>query len=259
MRLFGTEIHRLKLIGILLVIPIVVALVITSCVLTLAGVEYIFSILFSQLGFNFKIPDELRKNIVIVIGAIGVALMALYGVYLQNLSAEARHRIDKNLDLRKEIFMNVAGATAAQYEMLISYVDKNKTEAERNMIIAQNSKYFFQLQMVANKETVGAMLDANEEWTRALIDIQLLGPLGDNVDEVLPRFLQILRRCEPYMKKLWEFNILARDEIECGFQDKQEYLTMVTERFSHVFAVIEKLSSHSGLSTQGVSSPKAVV
>jgi hypothetical protein len=193
------------------------------------------------LGYNFVISDEVAKTVLAVGGTISVGGLALYGVHRQNMSAERRHRVDSSLALRKEIFLQVAEAASVQYQSLLSFANPVITDADRKTMFDKIGAAFYKLQVVASHETIAAMLDANEEWTRALLNIQSLGAIPPGPDGRLSRLIEIQKMATPFMRRLWEFNIVARKEIECEFKNSQAFYSMMDEKFSHVQVIFEEL------------------
>jgi hypothetical protein len=217
------------------------AFLIAIFVLTLALLLLLSQKGASALGYKFVISDEVAKAVIAVGGAVAVGGLALYGVHRQNMSAEKRHRVDSSLALRKEIFLQVAEAASVQYQSLLSFVTPGVTDADRKTMIDKVGGAFFRLQMVASHETIAAMIDANEEWTRALLNIQFLGPVPLDRGGSLVRLIDIQQLATPFMRKLWQFNMMARKEIECQFGDDPAYFLMMEEKFSHVRLLFEEL------------------
>lgn len=217
------------------------ALMIAVFVLTLALLSLLSQMCADALGYKLVISDEVAKAVIAVGGAIGVGFLALYGVQRQNFSAEKRHKVDSSLALRKEIFLQAAEASATQYQFLLSFAAPEVTEADRKIMSQEIGKVFFKLQMVASHDTICAMLDANEEWTRAMLDIRFLGAIPSGELGPLIRLSEIQKRVTPFMQKQWRFNIIARKEIECEFRDDASYFSMMDEKFSHVAVVFEDL------------------
>jgi hypothetical protein len=209
-------------------------------ILTLAGLELLSEHFADVLGYQLKISDEVAKTVVGVGGAFGVAVIALYGVHYQTISAERRHKVDSRLALRKEIFLEVAEAAAVQYQFLLSFADPEIIEAERAKMAQEIGKTFYKLQMVASTETIEAMLDANEEWTRAMIDIRLMGQIPEGLER-LKMLCEIQCRATPFMRALWRLNVLARKEIESGFEDDEHYLSMMDEKYARVPAYFDEV------------------
>lgn len=171
MQIFDHELSLGSKLMLILRLLTMVATSISLFVLVLAGLEFITGHVLSHFGFKLQISDEIRKTVIAIGGAIAVALVALFGVHRQNLSAERRHRTDSRLALRKEIFLKVAEAAAAQYQLLLSLAEGPINKELNVEFQRKTASAFFQLQMVANESTIAAMLDANEEWSRAYIDI----------------------------------------------------------------------------------------
>jgi len=210
------------------------ACVIAIFVLVLSDLSLLVQSLAPTFGYKFAVSDEISKTVIAVGGAVGVALVALYGVFQQNLSAEKRHRVDSSLALRKEIFLEVADAMSKEYRFLLSLAKLDLDQKERNEIVEDIGSAFFKAQVVGSPETVCAMIDANEAWFRALVNIQFAvkGPLKD-VDYVI-RLAEVQSLATDFMRMLWKFNIVARREIECSFDNDNAYFFAMDERYSRV-------------------------
>ena len=142
--------------------------------------------------------------------------------------------VDSSLALRKEIFLQFADATAVQFQYLLSFALSNINEVDRNIMIEKNAAIFLRLQMVASQETISAMVEANEEWSKAVIKIRFLGPMQNGSLGPLNRLNQIQKLTTPFMHKLWEFNIVARKEIGCGFTDDMAYFGVMRGKFDQL-------------------------
>lgn len=220
---------------------VLAAFLIAVFVITLALLMLLSKMGADALGYKLSISDEVAKAVIAVGGAIGVGFVALYGVHQQNASAEKRHKVDSSFALRKEIFLQVVEAAAVQYQYLLSFANPKITEVDRAGMTQEIGKAFFKLQMVASQDTIVAMLDANEEWTRAMFDIRFLGPISPDRIGALTRFSEIQNRATPFMQKLWRFNMIARKEIECAFKDDASYFSMMDEKFGRVAGIFEDL------------------
>jgi hypothetical protein len=88
--------------------------------------------------------------------------------------------------------------------------------------------------MVASQETIAAMLESNESWSHALHMIRFLGPIANGMYGPLDRLIEIQRIATPFMQKSWEFNVVARKEIECALRDDGEYLVAMNAHFSQL-------------------------
>ena len=88
-------------------------------------------------------------------------------------------------------------------------------------MVKDSGKAFFKLQLVASQKTILAMLEANEEWARAMRDIRFMGMMTDQMPPIdkLERVDAIQKRMAPFMQNLWRFNIVARSEFETPFDD----------------------------------------
>jgi hypothetical protein len=217
------------------------AFLISLFVLTLALLLLLSQECADALGYRFVISDEVAKAVIAVGGAVAVGGVALYGVHRQNMSAEKRHRVDSSLALRKEIFLQVAEAASVQYQYLVSMALPDVTNADRKTMTEKIGAAFFRMQMVASQDTIAAMIDANEEWTRAMFNINFLGPIPSGHEGSLTRLIEIQQLATPFMRKLWKFNMIARKEIECEFEDDTTYFLMMGEKFSHVALLFEEL------------------
>ncbi|MGZ3240640.1 MAG: hypothetical protein ACXWIN_10930 [Burkholderiaceae bacterium] len=88
----------------ILITNIVIALSISLLVWLLSLLLYLMQNSADHFGYTFLISEEIKKTVLAVGGAIVVAVVAFYGVHTQNISAEKRHKTDKELDLKKDIF-----------------------------------------------------------------------------------------------------------------------------------------------------------
>jgi hypothetical protein len=231
----------LKVAGTALAAIVFAACLIAVFVLTLALLLLLSQTGAGPLGYKLVVSDEVAKAVIAVGGAVAVGGLALYGVHRQNMSAEKRHRVDSSLALRKEIFMQVAEAASVQYQFLLSFGVPDITDAHRKTMTEKIGAAFFRLQMVASQGTIAAMLDANEEWTRAMFHIKFLGPIPSERDGALIRLIEIQQLATPFMRKLWQFNMIGRKEIECEFVDETAYFLMMDEKFSKVLLLFEEL------------------
>ena len=209
-----------------------ISIAILFCVLALllflvqCGVDF--------FGYRILISDEMQRAFLTIGGALGVALVALHGVRSQNISAENRHRIDSNLALKKDIFLQVAEAYSSQFQFVLTLSDPTISEIDRKDLIRNSGKAFFKLQFVAKQETIVAMIEANQEWARAMIDIRLMGAIQADAPSRFERLIQIQMRITPYMQKLWRFNILAREEIGDTFPEPELYFETMTDKFGEL-------------------------
>ena len=234
---YGQEwkrISRVRLAGFAGAVVISAALLISLFVLSLVLLLFLAQQGADKLGYVLSIPDAVKAAVLTVVGAACVGALALYGVHRQNTSAEKRHRVDSSLALRKEIFLQFADAASAQFQFILSFAIPDVTEADRRSMIEKNGAAFARLQLVASQETIAAMLESNESWSRALNSIRFLGPIESGIYGPLNRLIEIQRIATPFMQKLWEFNIIARKEIECGLADDKKYLIAMNAKFSQL-------------------------
>ena len=216
-----------------------IALVVAAAILLAIFMAILLTLLLgfyklSSIVFEFPMifSTELTKSALTFSAAIGGAMIALYGVHLQKLSAEKKHKIDSAISLKKEIFLEVAEAVSLQHRYLISLSEAVTTEEDRKAMVIEHTKAFFKMQTVATQETIAALLDTNEAWGRVSFDIRLFSPPPTESDGPLDKICDVQRRMIPFMEKMWQFNAIARKEIECEFPNDSEYLAMMEEKFT---------------------------
>ena len=229
------------LVGVACAVVISAALLISLLVLSLTFLLFLAQLGADWLGYTLAIPDTVKAAVLTVIGAGCVGTLALYGVHRQNMSAEQRHKVDSSLTLRKEIFLQFADAASAQYQYLLSFATPNVTEADRRNMIDKNGAAFARLQLVASQEAIAAMLESNVAWSRAMHKIRSLGPVENGVYGSLDRLIEIQVVATPFMRKVWEFNIVARGEIDCDIRDANDYLQKMSEKFSELEKFLREL------------------
>lgn len=244
-RIIGSTSH-LKVAVFLIVVVLCTALLIGLFVLVLVILQFWSQNIAQLFGYKLEISDEIGKAIMAVGGAVAAAFLALYGVQRQNESAAERHRIDSSLALRKDIFLEVAEAYAVQYRYLLSFSDPSVKEEDRVRIVRENGNAFFKLQMVASAKTIEAMLDANEEWFRTTMNVKFLGPIPEGQVDRLVRLKKIQELTVPFMRKMWRFNVTAREEIECQLEDHDAYCVMVEEKYGHIASALDDLIAKLG-------------
>jgi hypothetical protein len=210
-------------------------------VLSLAGIEYATKNTLDTLGFEFTISEGITRAILTLGGALSVGCLALFGVHRQNLSAERRHKVDSSLALRKEIFLQVAEAASMQYQFLLSFASPDVTETERKLMTEKIGAAFFRLQVVASQETIDAMLEANEAWTRAMFSIRALGPTPQRFEDSMTRLIEIQAITKPFMEKHWSYNTIAREEIESTFSNPSKYKADMGKQYSRIATLIEEI------------------
>lgn len=209
-------------------------------VLILAALQYWAQVAMDVMGYRFFVSDEIAKTVITVGGALTVGGLALFGVRQQNLSAERRHRVDASLNLRKEIFLQVAEAASLQYQFLLSFASTETTEEGRGKMTEKIGAAFFRLQVVANENTISAMLKANEAWARAMFSIRMLGPAPQRYNESMQRLIEIQNLAKPFMVALWHYNATARKEIECALNDATYEAAMI-EQYSRIGDFLEQI------------------
>jgi hypothetical protein len=194
-------------------------------------------------GYTFHIPDQIGQAVLAVAGAIGVAVVALYGVRSQNISAEKRHKIDSSLALRKDIFLQVAEAFSIQHSYLLSLADPAITDDIRKEMLKDSTKAFFKLQVVASREAIIAMIEANQEWSKVMLDIHFMGQLPQEATSLqkIERLDAIQKKITPFMRKLWKFNIVARTEIESAFDNNDSYFDTMDKKYSELSVYLDEV------------------
>jgi hypothetical protein len=198
-----------------------------------------------HLGYTFIVPEELQKTILAGGAALAVAIVALHGVKSQNISAEMRHKTDKELDLKKEIFLETSEELANYMEYLISSGKENVSESERNEIIKKSNAVFNRLHLVANENTIFALTEAVKEWAYASFLIALIPPQQEDATEfdkaVMPidKILKIQKYSENFSQKIWEFNITARRELKNEFKDSKKYLDNMEKNQNELYIFIK--------------------
>jgi ABC-type multidrug transport system fused ATPase/permease subunit len=210
-------------------------------VLMLAALQYWAHVAMDAVGYKFVVSDEIAKTVITVGGALTVGGLALFGVRQQNLSAERRHRVDASLNLRKEIFLQVAEAASLQYQFLLSFASTDITEEDRRQMTEKIGAAFFRLQVVANEQTISAMLKANEAWARAMFSIRMLGPTPQRYEESMQRLIEIQNLAKPFMAALWHYNVTARKEIECKLDDDASYEAAMNAQYLRISHFLEKV------------------
>jgi hypothetical protein len=224
----------------MLAVPLA-AVALAGFVLILAALEYWTRVAMDAIGYRLSISDEIAKTVITVGGALTVGGLALFGVRQQNLSAERRHRVDASLNLRKEIFLQVAEAASVQYQFLLSFASPDITEEDRRKMTEKIGAAFFRLQVVANEATITAMLRANEAWMKAMFSIRMLGPVPRRYEGSMQRLIEIQKLARPFMIALWQYNATARKEIECRLDDDASYETAMNAQYSRLVTFLEEV------------------
>ncbi|BBB61831.1 hypothetical protein UNDKW_3558 [Undibacterium sp. KW1] len=235
-------------IGIIILIVIAASLTLSLFTLCLANILFFTQKVADNLGYTFLISDEIAKAILTLGGAICVGFLALYGVRQQNLSAEMRHRKDASLTLKKEIFLEVAEASFFQFKILTTYAAPSVTEEDRQVMMQEVESAFFRMQIVSSQETIEAMLDSNHAWTRARYAIAMLPPVENSNEARIIRLQEIQAHARPFMRTLWQFNISARKEIDCGLPNESTYLAMMNNQFDKVDIFFKELQKNMKIS-----------
>ena len=231
--------NALYIFGVVILIALLLAAFMGTLSLLLLWIYKISAQLFN---FPLILSSEVEKSNLTVCAAIGGALLTLYGVHLQKISTDRRHKIDSALALKKDIFLQVAEAISIQHQYLISFADKNMTMEFRQQMLKEHTKAFFKLQLVAEPETISAMLDSNEEWATAMFNVIRFSNNIDDANGPLSKVCDIQTRMTPFMHKLWKFNVALRKEIECSFADDKEYLAMMDAQFERAKRYFENLN-----------------
>lgn len=222
--------------------------VVSVMILILLGIAFyrLIKLVFDHCGYLLlPLADDILKGGLTAAGTAVIASVALYGVLTQNKSAEDRHRADATLALRKDILLEVAEAYAMQVQFLTSFASPAVTDSQRQKMIEDGPKAFFKLQTVAGINVIEAMLEANRAWMLVVFDLRQKNLTGDmsklDTLELLERLEQIMRAAEPYSRKLWMFNALAREDMGAGFDDKSVYLDLMLRQYLQVPSELAKL------------------
>lgn len=197
-----------------------------------------------QFGYTFDITDNVKTAVVTFCGAVSVAAFALYGVSTQNLSAERRHRMDKDLELRKNICMEVSEAYAMQYQYLLKLASPCFDPKELQDSFSTHTKAFFKIHMVCTESTIEKMLDANEEWARLYCEIP--DYFHQNELEAIDRLIYIQERAGSFLRKVADFNVVAREDLEIPFHDNNMYITIFSRSYEKIPALLTTLKQRKG-------------
>lgn len=215
----------------------ILAIALAFLALLLSGIYFVTQVITAEFGYPFRVSDSVKVGLLTIGGACIVAILAFFGVQTQNLSAERRHKTDANLQLRKDVLRQVTEAFSDQYKFLLSFSNPHFTEKKRQKLIKECSTAFFKLQLIGSQETIIAMIEANEAWGKAAsVCHQSMQNCEDPEinSNNLKVLLKIVEATTPYMQKLWVFNTLCRKEIDCGFENDQQYLQKMNEYFGRM-------------------------
>lgn len=224
--------NRLSLLGTFFLTIFVLSVAVGILILILSGLLYLTQSAVGLLGYQYELSDGVKTAVVSICGVIGAAILAFYGVRSQNISAESRHRIDKDLDLRKDIFLDVAEAYAINFKILLKAAlpDAENNNSE-NLIECE--KAFFKLHMVCSEQTISKMLTANEEWAKALFTIRMYIKNQEESDAI-NNLIYAMEQAMPFLQKVAEFNTVARADLNSSFQSNSDYMQIVMGSFERI-------------------------
>lgn len=194
-----------------------------------------------EYGYVFELEGNVQTAAVSVCGAIMVAFCAFFGVRSQNLSAEKRHNIDQNRNLRKDLYFDVCKSFSQRHEYLLSFSNPFITDSDREKAMSNLSEGLFKMQMVASTELIKKMLETEEVWSKALFEIKL--NIINKPIEPLEKLIEILEIMKPYVVKVAEFNVLARHDLKEDFDNTDEYMKIVEGSFSRVPTFLKEQKS----------------
>lgn len=212
----------------LIAIPISIGILI----LILSSMLYLTQLVVDYFGFQYELSEGVKTATVTICGVLGAAIFAFYGVKSQNDSAEKRHRTDKDLDLRKDICLNVAEAYATYFKILLHTALPGSDNKNLRSLV-ECEKAFFKLHMVCSEQTICKMLAANEEWAKALFSIKMYLKENSNPD-VTQNIIYAMEQSIPFLRKVTEFNTAARVDLESSFKSDNEYIKIVMESFERI-------------------------
>jgi hypothetical protein len=83
--------------------------------------------------------------------------------------------------------------------------------------------------------------------------IRALGPAPRRYRESMQRLIEIQTLAKPFMVKLWNYNVTARQEIDCHFEDDLFYRQKMQEQFSAIATILEEIKEDIPVSTTPLS------
>lgn len=230
------------LLGKFFVIVFVLSIAVAILILLLSGLLYLTQLIVGFWGYQYELSEGVKTATVTICGVISAAIFAFYGVRSQNLSAERRHRIDKDLDLRKDIFLSVAEAYAISFKMLLNAAlpDSKNNNLENHV---ECEKAFFKLHMVCSEQTISKMLAANEEWAKALFSINMYVKEMSEPD-ITQNITYAMEQSLPFLRRVAEFNTAARADLNSSFKSDSEYIKTVMESFERIPDFLRAIKSN---------------
>lgn len=238
---------KIKAVSIAIFSVIGLSLLLALLAWILSALYFYTQIIASKFGYTYKLTDLVQAAVFTISGACTVAVIALYGVHRQNVSAEERHKYDKNLELRKDIILDAAASLALQYKFLITFCSEEYDDEKRQKIIEDATTPFFKLQTVCSINTIEALLAANQEFSIATISNTL--DLVKSGKKAIDLRLAI-ERAKPYLEKLVLFNVECRKELNCAFENEKEYISKMNESFGRVEETMQKAINQHRRDTQ---------
>lgn len=93
--------------------------------------------------------------------------------------------------------------------------------------------------MVCSEDTIEKMLDANEEWARLLFEIK--NHFKSNKIDGIERMIYVQEKCGSYLRKIADFNIVARRDLKISFDDQNKYIDIFEKSYGKLSAFLKTL------------------
>ncbi len=201
------------------------------------------------LEFKELLSPNIQTPVITVTGMLSVALIALYGVHTQNSSADKRHAIDKALDTKKEILLEVAAAFGKQNEYLLKVNKPDIAAATKNKILEDVTAAFYKAHIVCNINTLSKINDANLAWTEAIEKI---------IREKILSSSEIMIASRPYHIRIDKFNIACREELGDVRWSASKYLDLMLSMHKRSEELVSKIEEtiKTRASTEPIEKPK---
>ena len=111
------------------------------------------------------------------------------------------HRLDKKIELKKEIFLEFAIAVAKQSEALLGMGNANADISETNERLEGVNRAWHRLCLIASNQTIKATATLNSKWGPAYIEVSRFRMSEPPVSATSLLKFAIEKQCElmPYM------------------------------------------------------------
>jgi|GEM_PF-4777231 len=184
---------------------------------------------------------------IIFSGAIG-ACIALFGTYLQNRANRKRQqellendrelkRLDRELNLKREIFLQAANTVSAMNTYLRSFFDLNMNVQQQTELLLKDSGSLQKVALVANNETLEAIdnLYYCFAMSNAKLNVERLKFISIQSDiEILESELESAHQMQDF--------IITTYKNTPNIPQNQEVIVRLSRDFDNLTAEIEKLN-----------------